>query len=157
MTSVPASSGGSYGTFEIGISQGGTAGVSVNQTTGLIIDTHGNLRVFQTHSLGGGVGANGTAVGVFLGASNAPDLENYKQFSVDGSVSGGLLANGSVDVSVWHNGGGATGDAPFFEGGITPGAGGGLSGQITGSYTSVTPIGNVRDIPWTVFWLPPIF
>jgi hypothetical protein len=88
--------------------------------------------------------------------SNAPDLENYRKWSLDASITGGFIANGSLDMSTWHDGGGPTGDDPFVEGGITIGGGGGASVQAGMAYTLVKPIGNVKDLPWTVF-IPPIF
>jgi hypothetical protein len=147
-----ATPSGTYGTFEAGITESGTAGVSGVVTTGLIFDTHGGLGIFQTYSIGGGVGAS-VGMGGYFGVSNAPNVSGYKDYSVDGSVSGGVvIAGGSLDFSAWYNGGGSTGTAPFVEGGFSVGGEEGASAQITGSKTTVVPI------TWSELWsLIPVY
>lgn len=127
-------------------------GVSVIVTTGLMIDTHGNLGIFQTYSVGGGVGAS-VGMGGYFGVSNAPNVSGYKEYSVDGSISGGVIAGGSLDFSTWYNGGGSTGTAPFVESGFSFGGEEGASAQITGSQTTVVPI--TWPELWTLIMLYP--
>ncbi|MGH7997757.1 MAG: hypothetical protein ACREFX_15540, partial [Opitutaceae bacterium] len=143
----PNSSGfvGGYGTLAIGYNQSGTAVASISQTTGLVIDSNGQVGLFQTNSGGGGIGAN-EGIGLFVGISNAQNIDNYKSFSADFSVSGGYIVGGTFDSSFAPSGGGPNGTQMFEEHGFTFGEDTGLSAQGYGSYTTVVPLFQIPNV-----------
>jgi uncharacterized protein RhaS with RHS repeats len=127
------------GTFSLGVSFSKSTALAGGVTYGFIIDGNGSLGVFRTYSVGTGVGGS-TDAGVYFSGSNAPNIENYKDFSTDYSISGGDTVGGSLDYSTWPTGGGRSGDSAFNEVGLTIGGAAGASAQEVVSQTYVTPI-----------------
>ena len=130
-------------TAQVGAASQGTLGVfSYQVSVGLAFDTHGNVALYATGGLGGGLGGGGD-VGVTVQTSNAPTVQDLAGLFVNGSGGGGLVGGGTIDAF----GGAARNGQSIVGGGFTAGGAAGETSFEGATGTLVSPSLNLLGKP----------
>lgn len=132
----------------------------VGLLSGVVVDTHGNVGVYNTVGGGGAISTSGlgafpnqtsgypfkniapteggvdASIGLSVGFSNAKNINDLAGPFINGSVGGGEGVHGSVDGFT-----GSSPDGTVFGGGVTVGGGGGTGGggSVVTTTTTITP------------------
>ena len=128
----------------------GGLGVAVNGSTGLAIDSKGNIGLYNTYGygVGNGYGIDG---GVSVLGSNAKTNDDLSGWFKDVSVAGGEGAGGAGEFFT-----GPSSHGDVTGGGMTFGGGLGEDVSITDTNTEITPLINGDDVIKLLWDLSPV-